>query len=483
MRLASAPARGGSRFAGRSLYDALTGLANRFLVYDRARELLAQCGERDRSVAVLSIDIDGFSKVNHTFGQAAGDELLQVVAERLTGAVRECDMVARLGGDEFAVLVDHAKLDASPELTAAALLEVLHQPTELTAANGAPISITASVGVAYGSPLAPDDLFREADLALHEAKLSGKGRLTVFKSRMHVAMNDRLSLESELAEALDAGQFFLLYQPVFDLRSGRMTGVEALLRWRHPRRGVVAPDAFIPIAEETGLIVPIGRWALEQACVQAAAWQSGDCRLAVAVNVSTRQFERAEFVAEVRGALSQSRLPASELVLEITETVLMCDSKATVRRLRLLRALGVSIAVDDFGTGYSSLAYLHQFPVDELKIDRSFISSSTASDDAADALVHTLVQLGKALGMRMLAEGIEDVAQLRRLQREGCDRGQGFLLARPLKASAVEQLIRASRLSPTGLTSSVIGRQALVGVKRPAVLEDEARQPRMLKSA
>jgi diguanylate cyclase (GGDEF)-like protein len=431
---------GGAQRGHRSLHDGLTGLPNRFLVYDRAREVIAEPGQHDGSAVVLSIDVDGFRKVNHTFGQAAGDELLQVVGKRLSAAVRDCDTVARLGGDEFAVLINHPQLDVSPELIAARLLEVLRVPFALAAARGPLISITASIGIAYGSPTAVDQLFHDADLALYEAQVAGKNRVTVFEPRMDEEMHERLELETDLACALDADQLFLLYQPIFDLASARMTGVEALLRWRHPRLGVIPPDSFIPVAEATGMIVSIGRWVLEQACTQAAAWRCRGLPLDVAVNVSPRQLERTEFPAEVRDALSRSRLSPSRLTLEITETTLMHDDESTVQRLRTLKSLGVCLSVDDFGTGYSSLAYLHQFPVDELKIDRSFISATPASSGSYDALIHSLVQLGDGLGVRMLAEGIEDAAQLQLLQRQGFERGQGFYLARPLEADAVEAL-------------------------------------------
>jgi EAL domain-containing protein (putative c-di-GMP-specific phosphodiesterase class I) len=259
---------------------------------------------------------------------------------------------------------------------------------------------------------------------------------------MHTERRERLVLETDLSEALATDQLFLLYQPMFDLQSARMTGVEALLRWRHPTRGVLTPANFISVAEETGMIVPLGRWAVDQACKQAAAWRARGCSLGVAVNVSPRQLERPEFTGEVHGALSRSRLPPGRLVLEITETTLMRDLDASLRQLASLKLLGVNIAVDDFGTGYSSLAYLHRFPVDELKLDQSFMTDGPVSDRAPDALIHAIVQLGQALRIRTLAEGIEHPTQLSRLKREGFDGGQGFFLAPPLEANAVEELMR-----------------------------------------
>lgn len=440
----------GESVAGRQLRDltlddALTGLPNRFQVYERVREQLAGSTRRQGSAVVMSVDIDGFRKVNYTFGQAAGDELLQVVGERLSRAVRKCDMVGRLGGDQFAVIVGRQDFNVRPEMIAAGLLRVLHEPIELASANGGRIAITASIGIAYGHAIAVDDLFRDADLALYEAKRGGKNRFAVFEPQMHTGLRERDALEIDLQNALEADQLSLVYQPIFDLHSGLMTGVEALMRWRHPRLGSVAPASFIPIAEETGVIVRIGRWALERACRHAAQWQPLDGALDVSVNVSTRQLERREFLDEVRSALSRSSLPASKLTLEITETSLMLDSVSTTRRLRSLKALGIRITIDDFGTGYSSLAYLHQFPVDELKIDRSFISGRTPAHESSDALIRALVQLGKARNICVVAEGIEDSAQLQRLRRGGCDRGQGFLLARPVRPSVISERIKEAR--------------------------------------
>jgi diguanylate cyclase (GGDEF)-like protein len=443
-----------------SLHDSLTGLPNRILVYDRAEQMLARARRQQTPAAALYLDIDGFKGVNDSFGHAAGDELLKVVSERLRGAIRESDTVGRLGGDEFALLTEHSALDASPELVAERLLEVLRQPIDLNAAGGRSLSITASIGVAYGQQTSAEELLSDADLALYEAKGAGKDRFTVFESRMQTAVKDRLELQMDLNEALLTGQFFLLYQPIFDLEAERMIGIEALIRWRHPTRGIIAPDRFIPIAEETGLIVPIGRWVLDTACEQAAAWHRRGHRLGMSVNVSARQLEHDNLVDHVQEALDSSGLDPGSLTLEITETALMRDSAAATQRLRLLKALGVCIAIDDFGIGYSSLAYLRQFPVDALKIDRSFISGIAASREASNALIHTLVQLGKTLGLKTLGEGIEDKAQLEHLQREQCDLGQGFLLARPLEAAAVEKL----------LTNADPERSTVIGSPEPATI-------------
>ncbi len=435
------------RVRRRAGHDALTGLPGRWLVYDRARELVAQSKRSDGSAVVLSLDVDDFRKVNHTFGELAGDALLLVVGNRLSRGVRSCDMVARTGGDEFTVLIDPSGHDAPPELIARRLLDDLSQPITITAAADAPISITASLGMACASSGAAEQLFRDADVALHEAQAAGKNHCVVFESRMLVDINARLDVETDLSEALLADQLFLLYQPMFNLESGQATGVEALVRWHHPRQGVLGPARFIPSAEETGIIVPLGRWVLDHACAQAAAWRRRGRIISVAVNVSTRQLERAEFTGEVHDALTRNRLAPSQLTLEITETAIMRDRGAAVQALLSLKSLGVLISVDDFGTGYNSLASLHQLPVDELKLDRSFIARDEHSHGSPDALIAAFVALGKALGLRTVAEGIEDTEQLDRLERGGFDGGQGFLLSPPLEAGAVEALFSRQRVA------------------------------------
>ncbi len=424
----------------RALHDPLTGLPNRSLVLDRAEQILARARRLDVPVTALFMDIDGFKQVNDRFGHQAGDEVLRTVGARLRAVLRDSDTVGRLGGDEFVMLVDTVGLDAGPELVAERILDVLRQPIELTPPAPSPISVTASIGIATGRPASAESLLQDADLALYKAKAVGKNGYVLFESAMQTVAQDRIHLEMDLAGALDEDQLFLAYQPMLDLRNERVVGVEALLRWRHPERGVIPPDAFIPIAEESGLIVPIGRWVLQQACVQAATWNEAGYRLDISVNVSARQLERTEFVEEVRMALLESGLDAATLTLEITETVLMRKPDATARLLGELKELGVRIAVDDFGTGYSSLAYLRQFPVDSLKIDRTFITGLTLSGES-HALTHTLIQLGRALGLQTLAEGVEQPSQVRQLQHEGCDLAQGFLFARPLAPDAVEDFL------------------------------------------
>jgi diguanylate cyclase (GGDEF)-like protein len=423
-----------------ALHDALTGLPNRVLALDRAEQMLARARRRHTPAAALYIDLDGFKHINDTFGHSAGDELLRIVAARLRGIVRESDTAARLGGDEFIVLAEGSSLDAGPELVAERLLEVLRIPYELGGDAARQVSVTASIGIAVGMRESADEFLRDADVALYEAKAAGKNRYTMFESSMQTAAKDRLELEMDLAGALGRGELLLLYQPTFDLHTEEMIGVEALIRWRHPARGLLAPGEFVPIAEESGLIVPIGRWALGVACRQAAAWQRQGRKLGMSVNVSARQLDSDALVEEVREALRDSGLDPGVLTLEVTETTLMRDTEQTTERLVLLKRLGVRIAVDDFGTGYSSLAYLRQFPVDALKIDRSFVDGIAASRESA-ALLHTLVQLGKTLNLETLAEGIEKRSQLKALQREQCDYGQGFLFARPLAPAEIEELL------------------------------------------
>jgi diguanylate cyclase (GGDEF)-like protein len=393
-------------------------------------------------IAALYIDIDGFKHINDTFGHAAGDLFLTIVAARLRSVIRAGDTAARLAGDEFLVLLEGSALDAGPQLVAERVLDVLREPYDMNHHVDRQLSVTASIGVAYGHRGSAEELLADADVALYAAKANGKNRFVLFESAMQTAAQDRMALELDLADAIDADELFLVYQPMFDLRSSRTSGVEALLRWRHPSRGTVVPDAFIPVAEDSGLIVPIGRWVLREACRQVAAWRAQGRELALSVNVSGRQLDHDELIEDVRDALEEAALDPSLLTLEITETQLMRDPEATARRLTALKRLGVSVAVDDFGTGYSSLAYLRKFPIDSLKIDRSFVNTIGNTREST-ALIHTLVQLGKSLGLQTVGEGIEEHVQLRHLQREKCDYGQGFLFARPLDADAVTEFLDA----------------------------------------
>lgn len=424
-----------------ALHDALTGLPNRVLAIDRAEQMLAKARRGRTPVAALYIDLDGFKHINDTFGHGAGDELLKLVAARLRSVVREEDTAARLGGDEFIVLMDGAELDAGPELVAERLLEMLRVPYVIGGQNERRITMTASIGVALAEGGSADQLLRDADIALYEAKAGGRDCFVAFESRMRTAVQDRLTLEMDLADAVEAGQLAVVYQPTFELRTRRIVGMEALLRWHHPTRGDVPPSEFIPIAEQSGLIVPIGRWILERACEQTAVWHREGWQVSVAVNASARQLDRDGFVEEVQIALKNTDLPPGALTIEVTETTVMHDAPRSARRLRSLKDLGVRIAIDDFGTGYSSLAYLRQFPVDILKIDRSFVRGMTSSKEAA-ALVRTLIQLGRTIELSTLAEGIEHQDQFDALRQEGCEYGQGFLFAPPLATDAMEAMLR-----------------------------------------
>jgi diguanylate cyclase (GGDEF)-like protein/PAS domain S-box-containing protein len=426
--------------AHRAVHDPLTGLANRQLVLDRAEQMLARSRRTGAQVAAYFIDLDNFKDANDSLGHEAGDRLLQAVAGRFAGILRADDTVGRLGGDEFVVLAEGASLTVGPERVAERLREALRQPFRVQGYEGLPISVTASIGIAAGPRPSAQELLRDADVALYQAKAEGRDRWVLFEAAMQSAAVDRLELKSDLDAAVTAGQFFLAYQPIFDLGLGGVRGVEALIRWDHPGRGVVPPDEFVPTLEDTGMIVEVGRWVLHQACTQAAAWRDRGHPVAISVNVSMRQLESPLFIDHVEEALAAGGLEPSQLTLEVTESTLMRDAEATVARLRRLKEVGVMIAIDDFGTGYSSMAYLRQFPVDVLKIDRTFVAGMDGTPDG-DALVRTLVELGRILGLVTLAEGIENQTQLDGLRAARCDRGQGFIVSRPVEPAAVDALL------------------------------------------
>jgi diguanylate cyclase (GGDEF)-like protein len=426
----------------RAFHDLLTGLPNRALILDRAEQMLARSRREGTQVAALFLDLDDFKDINDTFGHSAGDQLLNAVGARLAAALRDGDTVGRLGGDEFVVLVGGPSLQTGAAAVAERILELFDAPFEIAGADVA-YPVRVSIGVAQGDRGSADELLGDADVALYRAKQAGKQRALVFTSEMHEAFEDHRSLEMDLRRALDANQFFLLYQPIFDLSTGEIAGVEALLRWQHPVRGVVQPDGFIPVLESTGLIVPIGQWVLETAIRQGAEWLDHGHRLAISVNISGRQLERERIVDDVRDALVASGFDPGMLILELTETSLMQEVDTIVTRLDLLKGLGVRIAIDDFGMGYSSISYLQQFPVDILKIDQSFVSRIAETRESA-ALVHTLVRLGQVLGLQTTAEGIETEEQRAHLRAEDVDYGQGFLLARPLEVQSVDRLLKSS---------------------------------------
>jgi diguanylate cyclase (GGDEF)-like protein len=427
-------------------HDALTGLPNRTLILDRLEQMLVRSRHSQTPVAALFIDLDNFKAVNDTLGHGAGDQLLQAVAARLDGVVRDVDGLGRLGGDEFVVVAAEMSLVAGPELVAERLLDALREPFHLEGQE-TPLSVTASVGIAAGERRTAGELLRDADIAMYRAKWDGKSRYVVFESAMQDSVQSRMELEMDLRVALANEEFFLAYQPTFDLSDMSPNGIEALIRWRSPSRGIVQPDDFIPLLEETGLITEIGRWVLKCACTQGACWREAGHPVGMAVNVSARQLDSDEIVADVQDALSDSGLEPSALTIEITETTLMRNVEETARRLGAVKALGVRVAIDDFGTGYSSLAHLRQFPVDALKIDRSFITG-LRNNEEGETLIHTLVQLGKALSIETIAEGIEQPGELSLLREEQCDGGQGFLFARPLDAAGIEAFLERCAKAP-----------------------------------
>ncbi|HTU79431.1 MAG TPA: EAL domain-containing protein, partial [Solirubrobacteraceae bacterium] len=377
-------------------HDALTGLPNRTLIRDRLEQMLARAARGHGRVAALFIDIDNFKAVNDTLGHEAGDQLLQAVAARLDGVLRGSDALGRLGGDEFVVICEELTLEAGPELIAERMLEALKPSFELGPEQETRFTVGASIGIALAGQTSAAELLREADIAMYRAKWDGKNRYAVFESGMQDTIQQRAELELDLRDALERDEFFLVYQPTVALGDMSVTGVEALIRWKHPVRGVVAPDQFIPLAEETGLITEIGRWVLQRACAQGAAWRKAGYPIGMAVNVSARQLDSDQLILDIEAALSSAGLDPQALTIEITETTLMRNVEETAARLAAVKALGVRIAIDDFGTGYSSLAHLQRFPVDALKIDRSFIAGLSHNKEG-ETLIRTLVQLGKAL--------------------------------------------------------------------------------------
>ena len=437
-----------TRIAYMARHDALTGLPNRVLLREHMEQVLARSC-RDGNAAVLCLDLDGFKAVNDTLGHPAGDELLRLVGRRLTEVTRDTDLVARLGGDEFAIIQSDVQQPEEAAALAQRLVEVLRLPFDL---GGQLATIGTSVGIALAGQAGTtiDELLRSADIALYRAKATGRGCWMLFKPDMDAELQRRHRLEADLRCALAESQLEVFYQPLVEARTETLVGFEALLRWRHPERGMVSPAEFIPLAEETGLIRPIGAWVLARACADAASWPNS---LKVAVNLSPIQFTGAGLVGEVEQALRGAGLAPHRLELEITESVLLQENDAILRMLHRLRDLGVRISMDDFGTGYSSLSYLRRFPFDKIKVDQSFVRN-LERDKGTVAIVRAVVSLGRALGMSVLAEGVETKEQLKLLRDEGCDELQGYLFSKPQPIQHVPALIAsysaAGPRSPTG---------------------------------
>ena len=431
-------------------HDPLTDLPNRILLNDRLVQAIALARRQGKQLALMFLDLDRFKHINDSLGHAVGDQLLQSVAKRLTGGVRSSDTVCRQGGDEFVILLADVEHAGDAALSAQKILAALTVPHCIDQLE---LHVTVSIGIS----IYPDDgqdadsLIKSADTAMYHAKEGGRNNYQFFEQTMNVRAVERHSIEGGLRRALAQQEFILHYQPKIDLETGTISGVEALVRWQHPQRGLILPEQFVWIAEDCGLIVPIGAWVLREACGQARAWQdAGLSPIPVAVNISAVQFRHKDFLASLTGILKDTGLAPRYLELELTESVLMQDADAAAGLLKALKAMGVGLAIDDFGTGYSSLSYLKRFPIDTLKIDQSFMRDIThATSDTDDAaIVAAVVSMGKSLNQRVIAEGVETREQLAFLQAQGCGEGQGFYFSRPVTAEKLADLLR-SGLPPT----------------------------------
>jgi diguanylate cyclase (GGDEF)-like protein len=434
-----------------ALHDPLTGLPNRALFLDRLRHSLASSGRRGTTTGVMFLDLDQFKLVNDSLGHAAGDDLLRQVARRLGHSVRPGDTVARFGGDEFLVIADALDDVAQAKEIAGRLVLALLEPFRLQ--DGQDLVVRSSIGIAAstGAVALAEDLIREADAAMYRAKERGRDRIEVYDEVMRSSATTRLTLGNALSHAVERDELVLHYQPIVDLRDGRITGLEALLRWMHPVRGLVPPGEFIPLAEATGLIVEMGAWVLEEACRQAAAWRAtmpAGRAPSISVNLSLRQVTQPGVVDVVAHALEASGLPPEALHLEVTESVLMEEGDVTIATLDALKALGIVLVLDDFGTGYSSLAYVRRFPIDVLKIDRSFIADLDAGGPDAFPIVDAIIHMADGLRLGVIAEGIERPEQVEVLRELGCHTGQGFYFARPRPGSDVLRLLEAGSALP-----------------------------------
>jgi diguanylate cyclase (GGDEF)-like protein/PAS domain S-box-containing protein len=433
------------QLAHQAFHDPLTDLANRALFRQRVDRALAVAHHSRTPCIVLFLDLDNFKKVNDSLGHVVGDELLVTVAARIRSCLRPPDTAARLGGDEFAILLEDARSAQEGVAVAERILDALRAPMML---RGNKTVIETSVGIAVSDPDdGADEVLRNADIAMYIAKGGGKNRHATFEPKMHAAALERLELESGLRRAVERGEFLLHYQPIVALGSGRLVGVEALLRWRRPERTLLAPRDFMPLAEETGLIVPIGRWVIQEACRQAAEWHRqypDETPLLMCINLSGRQLEDPQLVRDLECAIDEVGLDPRALILEITETVMMDDTDSMVARLAELRSLGPRLSIDDFGTGYSSLRYLHSCPLDILKIARPFVDR-LATDPQKEAFTRTIIELCRTLGLQAIAEGVESAEQAKQLRELGCELAQGTHLAEPIEAEHVTALIAEGR--------------------------------------
>jgi diguanylate cyclase (GGDEF)-like protein len=427
-------------------HDALTKLPNRVLLAERIEQAVTQLGRGTR-FAVLSLDLDNFKQINDTLGHPVGDEVLCAVAERLQSCVREVDTVARFGGDEFAIVQQDVAQPEEITTLARRIIDVLSAPYEINAHR-------VTLGVSIGIALAPDDgvlcdkLLKNADVALYRSKADGRGTWRFFEAEMDARLQRRRKLELDLREALANNEFKLFYQPIIDVKKGRVSGFEALLRWQHPVRGMVSPGEFIPVAEEIGLIAPLGEWVIREACHEAKHWPA---HTKVAVNVSPMQFKQGRLLQSVTEALSETKLAAERLELEITESVLLSNNNGTLATLHALRGLGARIAMDDFGTGYSSLSYLRSFPFDKIKIDQSFIHDLGAGEGASNSIIKAIIDICRSMGMTTNAEGVETQAQFEELRLEGCDEVQGYLFSKPVPRTEIPGLlVRLTNVNAAG---------------------------------
>ncbi len=430
-----------------ALHDPLTKLANRVLFSNRVEHALERASRHQNPIAVMFLDLDNFKTINDSLGHAAGDKLLISVSERLQACLRSSDTAARLGGDEFAVLIVDTTHTKGAVLIAERIKDVMREPFLL---DGKKTFITTSIGIAatITGNESPDELLRNADVAMYTAKNLGKDRYAVFENEMHEVLIKSVELETTLRRAIENEEFMLHYQPIIDLQSESIMGMEALVRWNHPQRGLIAPNEFIPIAEKTNLIVPLGAWVLEEACRQAYLWQTQygyDSRLSITVNISSRQFQHPALVEMIAATLDKTGLPPQSLILEITEGTIIQNTEASIKKLQELKNLGVRLAIDDFGTGYSSLSYLQRFPIDILKIDKSFIDKISHSREGA-AVARAIITMSDTLHLRTIAEGVETSEQTIELQHLGCELGQGFHFAKPLSKDDMNSYLKKEHL-------------------------------------